>query len=146
MNNCPRHQEASAYMDDALSPADHKRFRRHLDSCPTCREHLDALLALQSGLRELPSPALGFDLSAQFDRRPWPNPVNRKPARSYGFGWVPAGLAAALSLALGAWLGGLLIGGAVAPSSAGAVKVFDPAPPGALCAAPELCRLSRGMP
>ena len=45
------------------------------------------------------------------------------------------------------WLGGLLLGGGAATvPSAALVRVFDPVPPGGLCAAAEICRMQRGMP
>jgi anti-sigma factor RsiW len=30
----------TAYLDDALSPADRTNFERHLDACPHCREYV----------------------------------------------------------------------------------------------------------
>ena len=52
-----------------------------------------------------------------------------------------------MALASGVWLGGLLLGGAgAATQPAAMVRVFDPVPPGGLCAAAELCRLTKGMP
>ncbi|TFI47972.1 zf-HC2 domain-containing protein, partial [Diaphorobacter sp. DS2] len=46
------------------------------------------------------------------------------------------------------WLGGLLLGtGAALPAASPAMaRVFDPVPPGGLCAAAEICRLPRTLP
>lgn len=142
--NCPRNEEVSAYMDDAMEAREREGFSNHLHTCAACRGRLDALLALRAQLRELPSPALGFDLAAQFEDRLRMAPVRARPARGRGFGWIPAGLTVALSLAVGGWVGGLLVAGASSAPPA-AVRVFDPTPPGGLCAAPELCRLSKGI-
>lgn len=146
---CPRHQDLSLYSDGMMQPAAQARFEHHLQGCPTCRHRLDALRALRRSLHALPSPALGFDLSSRLQerlrtRRPQPRPPSRWPTWS---GWVPAGVAVGMALASGVWLGSLLMGGGAAsvprPSMLG---VFDPVPPGGLCAAAELCRLQKGMP
>ena len=63
-------------------------------------------------------------------------------------GWMPTGLAAGAALVSGVWLGGLLLGtGAALPAASPAMaRVFDPVPPGGLCAAAEICRLPRTLP
>ena len=144
---CPEHDNLSAYADNMMTPGAHARFAAHLLDCPICRHRLDELQALRQDLRALPSPALGFDLAARLEGRLRAGPAPRRPARSFWSGWAPTGLGAAVALASGAWLGGLLIGGGATASAPPAtmVRVFDPVPPGGLCAAPELCRLSRGM-
>ena len=146
---CPRPEDLSAYVDQALPPREQARLARHLPGCPLCRARIDALQALRADLSALPSPAPGFDLAAQLGpllRPPRPARPRRLP---WGLsGWVPAGLASGLALVSGLWLGGLLLGGggmATAPGTA-LVRVFDPVPPGGLCAAAELCRVSKGMP
>lgn len=143
--NCSRHLEVSAYMDDAMDPREKAHFQHHLDGCQACRERLEALLALRTQLQALPSPVLGFDLAAQFDDRLRALPVRGKPPRWRALGWVGAGATVAVSLALGGWLGGFLVTGGASLPAATAVRVFDPTPPGGLCAAPELCRLPGGM-
>ena len=40
----------TAYLDDALSPADRARLERHLDGCPHCTEYLAQLRATISAL------------------------------------------------------------------------------------------------
>lgn len=140
--SCPKHDDISACMDNMLAPAEHERFMRHLRECPLCQGRLDELNRLRRDLQALPAPTLGFDLSARLEER-----MRRKPAPPSRFIWWPAGVAAALSLASGVWLGGMLIGGgAAAAPPAGIARVFDPVPPGGLCAAAELCRLPKGMP
>jgi len=129
-----------------MAPAERGQFMVHLQSCPICQGQLDALSGLQAQLRAMPSPSLGFDLAASFDEQMRMAPPQRRAPRTPWFSWGPAGVAVALSLASGAWLGGLLIGGgAVVAPSAVAARVFDPVPPGGLCAAAELCRVSKGM-
>lgn len=163
---CPRHDDLSAYADDMVQPAERVRMRQHLAGCPACQHRLDAITALGQSLRALPSPPLGVDLAGQWNE-PLPEPPagplrtppqGRRHARpdagrsgravwSNWLGWMPAGLASGLALASGVWLGGLLLGGGAATvPSAALVRVFDPVPPGGLCAAAEICRIQRGMP
>lgn len=149
---CPRHTDLSAYADDMMAPAERARFSLHLAGCPACQHRLDAITALGQSLRAMPSPRLGFDLAAQLNDRLHAPPQGRQPARQRPawprwLGWMPTGLAGGLALASGIWLGGLLLGGGAATvPGAGLVRVFDPVPPGGLCAAAEICRLSKGMP
>ncbi len=150
---CPRHADLSAYADDMMQPAERARFSQHVAGCPVCQHRLDEITALGQSLRAMPSPHLGFDLTAQLNDRLNQRLLDRQRASRPGptwaswLGWMPAGLAGGLALASGIWMGGLLLGGgaAIAPG-AGLVRVFDPVPPGGLCAAAELCRLSKGMP
>ncbi|MCC7151098.1 MAG: zf-HC2 domain-containing protein [Rubrivivax sp.] len=149
---CHRTEDLSALVDHALSPRRQAALQRHLRACPVCRGQLDALRALRQELLALPSPTLGFDLAGQLqerlrDRRP---PRAAKPWRAGWnlLGWMPTGLAAGAALASGLWLGGLLLGtGAAIPTAGPAMaRVFDPVPPGGLCAATEICRLPRNPP
>ncbi len=143
--NCPKHEQISAYIDDMLAPPELQQFRSHLAGCPVCGRRLDELRGLRHALRDLPSPILGFDLAANLEwqtRRTAP----RRPARPFWTRWGAPGLAVALSVASGAWLGGMLVaGGSAAVPLAPAVRVFDPVPPGGLCAAAELCSASKGL-
>lgn len=144
--DCPQHSKLSAYLDQAMTARERARFATHLQNCPLCQQQLEALTTLQQNLRELPSPALGFDLAARLQDSIRGGVVQRRPRRSFWFAWGPTGLAAATALACGIWVGALLTGGAVANTPPAAlVRVFDPVPPGGLCAATELCRLSKGM-
>lgn len=143
---CPKHDALSAYVDDMLTPGERERLAGHLPSCPACRTRLDELSALRQSLRELPSPMLGFDLAARLEERLRAASAPRRPVRRFWAGWAPGGLSAVAALASGVWLGGLLIGAGAGAPPASMVRVFDPVPPGGLCAAAELCRLSKGMP
>ena len=148
---CPRHDELSAYTDQAMKPGERARFQQHLQTCTLCQQQLADLQAMRQSLRALPSPALGFDLASRLEGR-----LQRPPQRRRGpwralwgaSGLMPTGLAAGVALVSGVWLGGLLLvgGTSAAVPSATMVRVFDPVPPGGLCAAAELCRLSKGMP
>ena len=147
---CPRHDELSAYADLVMKPGERARFDQHLQACPICQLQLEDLQALRQGLRALPSPTLGFDLASRLEGRLQHQPQRRHrpwPALWGGSGWMSTGLTASVALVSGIWLGGLLLGGgtAVAVPRANMVRVFDPVPPGGLCAAAELCRLSKGM-
>lgn len=148
---CPRHDELSAYADQAMKPGERSLFEQHLQNCAICRRQFEDLQALRRSLRALPSPALGFDLAARLkgrlDNRPQRPPRRRPwPALWGGHGWMSTGLAAGVALVAGVWLGGLLLGGAgtAVATRVSMVRVFDPVPPGGLCAAAELCRLSKG--
>ena len=143
--NCPKHEQISAYVDNMLAPAELQQLRSHLAACPRCAQRLDELLGLRHALRGLPSPNLGFDLAANLESR-IRRPVPQRPGRAFWTRWGAPGLAVALSVASGAWLGAMLMagGGVVAPRVP-AVRVFDPVPPGGLCAAAELCSTSKGL-
>ncbi|WP_404302722.1 anti-sigma factor family protein [Alicycliphilus denitrificans] len=145
---CPRTEDLSAYADQALPARRQAALRQHLLACPVCRQQLDALQALRQELHALPSPTLGFDLAAQLqDRLPRRAPRPRRTGWSLA-GWLPTGLATGAALVSGLWLGGLLLGtGAAVPAASPAMaRVFDPVPPGGLCAAAEICRLPRTLP
>lgn len=145
---CPRTEDLSTYADQALPARRQAALRQHLLACPVCRQQLDALQALRRELQALPSPTLGFDLAAQLqDRLPRRAPRPRRTGWSLA-GWLPTGLATGAALVSGLWLGGLLLGtGAAVPAASPAMaRVFDPVPPGGLCAAAEICRLPRTLP
>lgn len=149
---CPRTEDLSAYADQALPARRQAALRQHLLTCAQCRQQLDALNALRQQLHALPSPTLGFDLAAQLQDR-----LPRRAPRPWRIGWslsdwLPTGVASGVALVSGLWLGGLLPGTGVAvPTAAVAAgpamaRVFDPVPPGGLCAAAEICRLTRTLP
>lgn len=145
---CPRTEDLSALLDHALPARAQVTLQQHLHACPICRQQLDALQTLRQELRALPSPTLGFDLAAQLQNR-----LPRRPPKPHRtgwhlLGWMPAGIAATAALVSGVWLGGLLLGtGAIQPAARPAIaRVFDPVPPGGLCAATEICRLPKALP
>ena len=142
--HCPKHNIVSLYLDLSMTDQERGRFALHLQNCPICQHQLEALTGLQQDLRDLPSPVLGFDLAARLQDKIRNETVPRRPARSFWFGWAATGLTTAASLACGVWLGALLTDATVASTSPVTVaRVFDPVPPGGLCAAAELCRLSK---
>lgn len=145
--SCPQDPALSAYADQEMRPAEYAKFTLHVQGCPVCQRRLAQFQGLRQAMRELPSPTLGFDLSARLkDRLRAPPPSPRARPR-FWTGWVPLGLGTSLALASGVWLGSLLAGGGAASApSASLVRVFDPVPPGGLCAAVEICRLSKAMP
>lgn len=146
--HCPPFDDLSAYVDHMLRPRARARLHAHVQDCPDCQRQLQAMHTLRSRLQEMPSPELGFDLGARLQdqlRAASDRKRQRRPGWAWS-GWLPAGLAAA-AMASGVWLGGLLVAGSAASlPRATMVRVFDPIPPGGLCAAVELCNLSKGMP
>ena len=66
---CPPTDDLSAYLDDALSPAESEQVSKHLLHCPLCQKQLQTFTGLQQALRALPTPALGFDLAANLHDR-----------------------------------------------------------------------------
>ena len=145
--SCPQDHALSAYADQEMRPAEYAKLARHVQGCPVCQRRLAQFEGLRQAMRELPSPALGFDLSARLKDRLRPAPQSIRARPRFWTGWVPAGLGTGLALASGVWLGSLLVGGGGASApGASMVRVFDPVPPGGLCAAAEICRLSKAMP
>lgn len=141
---CPLFDDLSAYADNVLASGERARLADHILACRHCRVRLEELAALRGGLRALPSPALGFDLAARLAEMRVLAP-SKRPARRFWPVWPQASLTLA-ALVSGIWFGGLLTGGAaVGAPSAPLMRAFDPVPPGGLCAAPELCRMSKGI-
>lgn len=145
--SCPTHETLSAYSDDMLPTAEREPLLRHLSGCPLCRQRIDEMSALRQSLRELPSPTLGFDLAARMQERLNRAAPRRRTAHPLWLRWLsPAGVSL-VALVSGVWLGGLLLGGGAQGLATGSmVRMLDPVPPGGLCAAAELCRLSKGKP
>ena len=145
---CPRTEDLSAFADRELSAREHAELEQHLRTCPACRVQLDAFRALSHDLAALPSPTLGFDLAAQMHHH-LPQPRARTwRTRWSPLSWMPTGLAAGMALVSGVWMGGLLLGAGATATAADPTmtRVFGPLPPGSLCAAAELCRLSKALP
>lgn len=139
---CPRTVLLSAYLDRACTERRAMLIGVHVRSCPACAAELSALQRLSDELRELPDPPLDLDLAVRYS--PWPA-SRRAPAWRLWLGWSPAGLAIAAALAMGVGLGVLPPPGS--PSDPGvrtaSLRVFDPVPPGGLCAAAGLCNPSK---
>ena len=140
---CPRTVLLSAYLDRACTERRAMLIGAHVQACPACAAELFALQRLSGELRELPDPPLGLDLAARYSSRPTPR---RAPAWRPWLGWSPAGLAIAAALAMGVGLGALPPPSG-SPSDHGvrtvSLRVFDPVPPGGLCAAAGLCNTSK---
>lgn len=142
--SCPPFDQVSAYADEMLAPAARREFEMHMRHCTLCQGRLAQITGLRRDLQALPSPALGVDLAARLGDRWRPPAPPPTAARGAWWRWAPAGLAVAAAMASGLWLGGLLLGGGVSVAPAASARVFDPVPPGGLCAAAELCHLSKG--
>jgi anti-sigma factor RsiW len=69
----------SAYVDDALPPAERANFERHLATCATCQRELEEMRRVRALLRALPPPALprSFTLPADV---PVPSPTRARAA------------------------------------------------------------------
>ena len=61
-------QSLSLYLDAALPVAERRRFEEHLEVCPECRQRLDGLRRVVSGLGRLPTAAPPQDLAARVGR------------------------------------------------------------------------------
>lgn len=141
---CPPFEDLSAYADHMLGPRAQEKVRQHVGACAACERRLSDLQILQGQLRALQSPTLGFDLGTRLQGQLRAAPQRWPTPRSIWGSWVPAGLAAA-AMVSGVWMGSLLAAGTAANApSAAIVRVFDPVPPGGLCAFAELCRPPKG--
>ncbi|MCQ4242429.1 anti-sigma factor family protein [Stutzerimonas stutzeri] len=128
----------SAYLDNELDAAKQRHADAHLAVCPQCRATLAELDGLGQGLRALVCPELPAGLQARLQR-----PFAPPPARSCWWArhWAQ-GIGAAASVLLGLLLGYALPGQPPGSSpSHDLLAVLGSAPPGALCARPELCYL-----
>lgn len=61
-------ESLSLYLDAALPSAKRQRLTGHLDACPECRQRLDGLRRVVTGLGRLPSAAPPEDLAARVRR------------------------------------------------------------------------------
>jgi anti-sigma factor RsiW len=144
--NCPEYLDISAHVDGMLDPAERLRLDTHLRDCPHCRRRLEQLQLLRRDLRALPMPTPGVDMATLIGQRIGADRRSRRRAeRRFWISWGAPGLGVAASLAIGIWLGALLGVGALGAAPGLTMHVFDPVPPGGLCAATELCRASKGL-
>ena len=75
MNEHPEPQ-LSAYLDEALSPAERAAVAAHLDGCPSCRARLTELRAISRLVAALPALAPTRSLVPRLERAPvWLRPV-----------------------------------------------------------------------
>lgn len=100
---CPKEQELSAYMDQALSHHGMARVRRHVENCAVCRDKVAALQQADEMIRLLPefSPSAGFDTTF-WSKVAWVDADRRKTFWPFSWmerfllGWRPV-LAAGLT-------------------------------------------------
>lgn len=131
----------SAYLDDELDAGERRRVAAHLVNCPACAAHLTELQALSARFRALPEEKLGFDLAGVIEGRlaAVPRRPAATPGRNWQLGW-PIAVGAAASIAVGAFMGSMLMaGGAATAPRVAAMQVFDSMPPGNLCIGLDSC-------
>lgn len=140
----PDFETLSAWLDGELDETARRRFEAHLVACPACAAQAAALRGLAAGFASMRAETLGYDLAGVLDGRLAAAPP-RTPRR--WLVWLPATLGAAASLALGIGLGSALPGAVAAapPELVGAMRVFDPMPPGSVCLGPDPC-YTKGTP
>jgi anti-sigma factor RsiW len=101
LTETPLHDEAlllSPYLDHALEPGEAARLEAHLAGCDACRRQLEGLRQTVTMLRGLPAERMP---------RPVTIPVRRVGAWQWRSALIPAaGMAAAMTLALGGFFAG----------------------------------------
>lgn len=137
---CPRIDEISALIDGGLTGRAREEIERHAAACPACGAALLDFEAMRSRLQVLRDARCEADIAALIEQRLPPRAPVRRRERRWDYAWqlVPRGLAAAGVLAAGVYLGLLLAGGTAVMRPA-ALMVFDPLPPGTLCAGQPWC-------
>ena len=137
--DCPRVEELSAYVDDALEPDALAALAVHLGACADCRKTVHGFRELHTALRDLAGARVGQDLAPRLQVALAGSGarVLRRPARLWRV--LPLPLAAAASLLLGVFLGGLLVHIPAAAPVSPAMAVFDVVPPGGICMSAGPC-------
>jgi anti-sigma factor RsiW len=142
---CPRTAQLSALVDDELPDRPRQEIESHAATCPACGAMLRDLTELRLALRPLSETQPGVELAPLIEPRLAPR--SRRQAQPRAPWWqvwqlLPPGVAAAGVLAAGAYLGALLVGGAaVSATQSTTMAVFDPIPPGGICAGMQSCFL-----
>lgn len=137
----------SAYLDGELDAGQTIRIDHHLADCAQCRALFVELQTLSLNLQALSIEPPPIDLSPRLERLLH----SRQPHNRVRLGWrkhVPMTLGTAASLMLGIFLGSALQPpqlDAKTPETS-ILAVLGSAPPGALCARPELCYLQVNLP
>lgn len=145
LSECPRTEQLSALIDGELSGVARAEIESHAVSCPLCGAMLRDFGELRVALKPLAAARPGFDLAPLIDQRlaAGGRPARPRRDRSGWKGWqiLPSGLAAAGVLTAGVYLGALLAGGGagVTALQPAAMALFDPVPPGGLCAGLPSC-------
>lgn len=135
--------DLSAYLDAELTDAEHGRVATHLAACPRCAGRLAEFAALSTDFARLPRESLGTDLSGVIaGRLPSTAPSRLRAPRPGWRSLLPLGIGASASVALGIAIGAALFSGGAALPRMTAMSVFDPIPPGGLCAGLNACYAS----
>jgi anti-sigma factor RsiW len=141
--DCPRIEDISALMDGVLTGRAGDELKAHAARCPLCGAALREFTAMSAQLQVLREDRLDVDLAAIIGPRLPPRVPARKkrPLRLWGDLWqfAPGGLAGAVALGAGAYLGLMLVAGGGTALRPAAMTVFDAVPPGAVCAGLPLC-------
>ena len=141
---CPRTEALSALVDDALAEPARVALDAHVAGCPICAPVLTEFRQLRATFAALPDIAPNVDFAFLVDRRiaaaSVPKPKS-KPQRWRWWQLAPATLGGAVSLSLGAYLGGTLMLGSQVTTQHAALQMaaFTAIPPGALCPALQAC-------
>jgi anti-sigma factor RsiW len=138
-DKCPRVETLSLLIDDELPGSARDEIETHAASCRLCGATLRDFRELHQVLARLPATGPDVDIAAMIADRLGPRPHFRtaRPRMRWQWQLAPAGLAGAGVLAMGVYLGMLLVGGAgLTAGRPPAVAVFSAVPPGGLCLAP----------
>lgn len=136
--DCPRNADLSAYLDGELPAPARAVIKAHLRGCGVCDEHLAALTGLRRGVTALGQETVGFDLAPRLRQRLGTTPALPWWPRTWG--WLPLSFAATATVVIGVFLGSLLVRTTgTTDSSAPAMALFDPIPPGGICLSARPC-------
>lgn len=144
VEKCPRTAEISALVDDALAEPARVALDAHVAGCPICAPVLTEFRQLRTTFAALPDVTPNVDFAWLVDRRiaaaSLPRPKS-KPQRWRWWQLAPVTLGGAVSLSLGAYLGGALVLGSQVTAQPAALQMaaFTAIPPGALCPALQAC-------
>lgn len=142
---CPRTEEISALVDGELPEPARHALDAHVAGCAICAPVLAEFRQLHTAFGALPELEPSVDFAFLVDRRLAAADVlkpKQKPRRWRWWQLAPATLGGALSLSLGAYLGGALVLGSQVTAQPAALQmaVFTAIPPGALCPALQACQ------
>jgi hypothetical protein len=138
-DECPRVEALSLLIDDELHGSARDEIETHAASCALCGATLLEFRDLHRALARLPASGPDLDVAAMIASRLQPRPHFHATPWRMRWHWqlAPVGLAGAGVLAMGIYLGMLLVGGAgLTAARPPAVAVFSAVPPGGLCLTP----------
>lgn len=144
VEKCPRTEAISALVDDALAEPARVALDAHVAGCPICAPVLTEFRQLRTTFAALPDVTPNVDFAFLVDRRIAAAGIPKhqpKPRRWRWWQLAPATLGGAVSLSLGAYLGGALVLGSQVTAQPAALQMaaFTANPPGALCPALQAC-------